>query len=414
MRNSTTGFGAQLRAVALGLCLATTAVAFAALPAQAAEKKKEQEQLSPKFAAKYKPAVDAFNKDDLDTSLGLAKDALALAEKPYDKITAMILMRSVYGKKKDYAAYADMLEQLDAMDTYSEEDRIASYKPLAQINAQNRNYEKAIPYTIKWADNGGGSDAYGLLWQLYLIQKDCAHGIVALEKAVEGRDATETELRQENACYFQLGDKPKRQAVMEQLVKRFLKHDYIYDLLQIYEEQKIDAHAKLNIRRLEVYKDYLTRESEFSDFTEEALDAGSPTEALTVINHGIELTAVKLIAASDHNSRLLAQAKQQAAEDKKTIAALDKEAQAGKSGEADVKVGLVYLGLGENQKAVDSIQRGLGADRVGKVKRVDDANMMLGIAYAKLGNKDEAKKAFAAAATDPRMTKAATIWADSL
>jgi hypothetical protein len=36
--------------------------------------------------------------------------------------------------------------------------------------------------------------------------------------------------------------------------------------------------------------------------------------------------------------------------------------------------------------------------------------MMLGIAYVKLGKKDEATKAFEAAKPDPRMARAATIW----
>ena len=198
------------------------------------------------------------------------------------------------------------------------------------------------------------------------------------------------------------------------LVKQFMKHDYIYDLLQIYDEQKIDMRAKLDILRLEFAKDWLTRESEFTEMAEDAIDIGSPTEALTVLNRGIERGAVKLISPTDHPSKMLATAKLQAAEDKRQVAALDREAQAGKNGEADVKVGLVYLAQGDNQKAVDSITRGLSPERVGRVKRVDDANMMLGIAYARLGKADEAKKAFAAAQADPRMANAATIWIESL
>jgi lipopolysaccharide biosynthesis regulator YciM len=326
----------------------------------------------------------------------------------------LMLLRFAYGKQKDYNSYADILEKLNELPILPEADRIASYKTLAQINAQNKNYDKAIPYAMKWADNGGGSEANTLIWQLYLIQHDCQNGMVYLEKAVAGRDATETELRQENSCYYTLGDKAKRQATMEQLVKRFMKHDYIYDLLLIYDEQKIDMRAKLNIFRLEFAKDFLTRESEFTEMAEDAIDIGSPTEALAVLNKGIERQAVKLIAPTDHPSKMLAQSKLQAAEDKKQIAALDREAQAGKNGEADVKVGLVYLGQGDNQKAADSITRGLSPERVGRVKRVDDANMMLGIAYARLGKADEARKAFTAAQADPRMANAATIWMESL
>jgi Tfp pilus assembly protein PilF len=110
----------------------------------------------------------------------------------------------------------------------------------------------------------------------------------------------------------------------------------------------------------------------------------------------------------------MAAAKQQTAEDKKLIAQLDKEARAGKNGEADVKVGLAYLSLGEYDKAAEAIERGLSAERAAKVKRVDDAQMMLGIAYKKVGKTEQATKAFTAAKGDPRMEKAAAVWLQAL
>jgi hypothetical protein len=413
MASNKTTFAVAARAAALGLFLAVTAGALVASPALAAEKEKKEE-LSPKVKEKYKPAVDAYNKDDVETALAAGQAALAIAEKPYDKVQMLIFLRSVYGKKKDLPNYAATQEQLNALDSYPAAERNSSYKALAQINAQQKIWDKAAEYAAKWAENGGGYEAYTLLWQVYLTQGDCENGIGALEKAVAGRDATEPELLQQNRCYFKLKMRDKRKAVMEQLVKQYMKHDYISDLLGMYDEDKIDARAKLNIRRLEYLKSYITRESEYVDYAEKALDIGSPTEALSVLTDGKDKDIVKFIAATDQNSRMLAQAKQQSADDKKQIAALDREAQAGKNGEADVKVGLVYLGLGEYQKAVDAISRGLSADRVARVKRVDDANMMLGIAYWKLGKTDEAKAAFTAAHSDPRMANAATLWIEAL
>jgi len=195
--------------------------------------------------------------------------------------------------------------------------------------------------------------------------------------------------------------------VMEQLVHRFLKREYFIDLMNIYQETNNDERATLNTWRFGFDRDFLARESEYAEFAEIAINIGSPAEAQTVLEKGMEKGAVK---AGDRINRLLGQARLRAAEDKKTIAALDKEARAGKNGEADVGVGLAYYGLGQYDKAVEAIQRGLTAERVGRVKRVDDANMVLGISQLKLGNKDEAVKAFTAAGTDPRMTRAAAFW----
>ena len=61
-------------------------------------------------------------------------------------------------------------------------------------------------------------------------------------------------------------------------------------------------------------------------------------------------------------------------------------------------------------KAVEALSRGLSADRVARVKRPDDANMVLGMAYTQLKKTAEAAKAFNAAKADPRMAVAAKLW----
>lgn len=409
-------------AAALGMALLAVSGALVA-PTSFAEDKKQT--VSTEVGKKLKPAqeaigkaTEALGKGDKDTAkaqfdiaVGLAKEGLAISTKPYDKEMSLRMLGFASAKNNDFVTYADTLEQLNQLDSVPADEKKKSYKPLAQIYGQQRNYEKAADYANKWADEGGGGgEAYSLLATIYLVQKDCKNGIVALEKSVAGREPNETELKQENFCYYQLGDKPKRQAVMETLVAKFLKREYLSDLMGIYQEQNPDERSMLNLYRFAFEHEFLTRESEFVDYADSALNVGAPAEALKVIETGISKGAVKLMTPNDRNSKMLAQAKQQTAEDKKLIAQLDKEARGGKNGEADVKVGLAYLGLGDYDKAVEAIQRGLSPDRVAKVKRLDDANMTLGIAYLKLGKKDEASKAFTAAKADPRMAKAAAVW----
>jgi tetratricopeptide (TPR) repeat protein len=407
------GLSTTAGATALALALFAGAATVLA-PGGAARAEDKKQALSPEVAKKLKPSQEAREKEDYDTSLTLAREALAISTKPYDKEMSLRFIAAAAGKKQDFTTYAETLEQLNLLDSVPADEKLKNNKPLAQIYAQQKNYEKAVAYATKWAEGGGGTEAYTLLANVYLVQKDCKNGIGALEKAVAGREATEQELKQMNFCYFQLGDKPKRLTTMEQLVKRFLKREYFVDLMNIYQEQNADERAVLNLYRFSFAHDFLTRESEYVEYGDIALTVGSPAEALTVLEQGVAKGAVKFVSPTDRNSRMLTQAKQQAAEDRKQIAQLDKEARGGKSGEADVKVGLAYLGLGDYAKAVESIERGLQPDRVAKVKRVDDANMMLGIAYVKLGKKDEAAKAFEAAKPDPRMTRAATIWLGAL
>jgi tetratricopeptide (TPR) repeat protein len=383
------------------------AVGFLASPAVAADKK---ETLTEAVAKQLKPSQDAIQKGDFDTALTLAKAGLAASVKPYDKETSLRMITYAAAKKQDYATYAEYTEQLlDAVPTMSDDEKARDYKALAQINAQNKVYDKALAWAAKWAEATKASDAYALSSQIYLIQGDYANAAPLIEKSIAGRDATEQELRQLNVVYYKVGDKAKRQATLETLVQKFLKREYMIDLMAVYEGDA-EPRAMLSLYRLAYEHDFLTKESEFVNYADGALDAGAPAEALNVLEAGIKKDAVKLVAPTDRNSKMLAQAKQQTAEDKKLLPQLDKEARAGKNGEADVKVGLAYLGFGQYDQAIEAIERGLSADRIGKVKRVDDAQMTLGIAYLKAGKTDKAIAAFEAAKADPRMKRTANLW----
>jgi len=70
------------------------------------------------------------------------------------------------------------------------------------------------------------------------------------------------------------------------------------------------------------------------------------------------------------------------------------EAEAGKSasGELSVKLGEVYYGFGDYQKAADAIAQGL---QKGNIKHQDEAYVYQALADAQLKNYAEAKKAIA-------------------
>ena len=402
------------RWVVVALC--AVLVSGLAAPRSGRAEDKKPQTVSSEVVKKLKPAQDAVQKSDFDTAITLAREGLAISTKPYDKEMSLRILQFAAAKKQDYTIYAEATEQLNQLEALPAEEKLKNFKALAQIYAQQKNYERSTENASKWAEGGGGFDSYTLLWQLYLMQRDCKNGIVALEKAVEiaARPPSEEELRREYSCYYQLGDKAKRQASLESLVQRFLKKDYYTDLLNLYLEINTDERALLHLYRFGYDRDFLTRESELVEFAASALNSGSPSEAEKIMQKGQSIEAIKFIAASDRNSRLLAHAKQQAAEDRKGIAQFDKEARAGSNGEADVKLGLVYLGFGDPAKAVEAIQRGLTPERVAKVKRLDDARMMLGIAFARLGKKDEATQAFTAAKADPRMAKVAAVYLAAL
>jgi hypothetical protein len=376
----------------------------------AAEKEKK-ETLTEAVAKQLKPAQDAMGKGEFDNGLALAKAGLAASKTAYDKETSLRMMTYAAAKKQDFSLYAEFTEQLlEAAVNMADDERIKDYKALAQINAQNKNYDKALAWVAKWADASKSVDAYTLGSQIELIQQDYPAAIPWLEKiAAATPEPKEDTLKQLNVAYYRTDAKAKRQAVMETLVAKFPKREYVVDLIGIYEADS-DPLAILNMYRLLFDRNEMTRESEYVNYTDGAIDSGAPAEALKVIEQGQKRDVVKFIAATDRNSKLLAQARTLTAEDKKLLPSLDKEARAGKNGQADVKVGLAYLGFGDYDKAIEAIERGLTDERIVKVKRVDDAYMTLAIAYLHAGKTDKAVAAFTKAKSDKRMSNAANLW----
>jgi hypothetical protein len=72
-----------------------------------------------------------------------------------------------------------------------------------------------------------------------------------------------------------------------------------------------------------------------------------------------------------------------------------------------VKLGAAYLSYGENDKAIEAINRGVAK---GGVKNPDEAGLLLGMAYLRANNKAEAAKAFQTVTKDPAMARIAKLW----
>jgi len=413
-----------IKAMLVGLMMVS--VATSALAA-----KEEKPSLSSEVAAKLKPAQDAIQKGDFEKGIQLASEALAIATKPYDKDQSLQFMRFGYGKKiaatgngvdpEGYTAALNglggVLEQMEELGLQSVDDRLKNLKIIAQIHAQNKDFEGAIKYADRWAqateatkDNEKIHESYSFLASLHLMQKDYANGAMALEKAVAAVPATETELRQLYLSYYNLKDNAKREAVLTQLALQFGKPDYYADLISLYQEASTPDNVMLEMYRYCFEFGVMTRESQYVEYADMANSVGSPTEAARVIHKGVDSGAVKLISPTDRNSRLVKLVDQGAADDKRDFAKLEKEFVARKNGDIDVKLGMSYLMQGDTDKAIDAISRGLSAERVAQVKKPESAYMLLGLAQYRKGDKAAAVAAFSKAQQTPSMSKVAALW----
>jgi hypothetical protein len=395
--------GAALLAVAAGGGLALAPAAHA-----------EPQQVSKAVFDKYDPARQAYQKKDYATAVRLGKEALAAAKTPFEKQSCLMLVFGAAATAQFYGEAIEAGEQLVALEGVPAATRLSVQKTLATLYPRANRIDKAIAITKDYMKVTGGTPAdWDLLAQLYSAQKDCANLMPALDKALAGgKPAEERQLLMQSNCYYKAHDTEKRISVNTELLRRFPKRDYYDQLLVIYQtDKKLDDLALLALLRFGYDRDYLDTEADYVKLADLALDVGTTAEAQRVLERGIARKLVKTTGkGSEKNTRLLDQAKARAVEDSKTLGQLDAEARAGKNGESDVKVGYHYFSMGQFDKAVESIQRGLQPDRVARVKRPDEANMVLGMALVKLKKKPDADKAFTAAKADPRMAAVAQIW----
>jgi tetratricopeptide (TPR) repeat protein len=369
----------------------------------------EPAQTSAEFFEKFNPGQQAYQKKDFATALRSGKEARAVAKSPFEKKAALTLIYGSAASTRNYPDAIDALEALLQTEGVAAGEKLGYHKVLGQMYGQVNKFDRAILETNEYIKGSGGQPSdYAALAQYYFAAKNCPQSLQALDKALAGgKQADEDQLKVQMNCYTQAHQGEKVQAAAEEALKRFPKKIYYSQVLRALWERKIDDMALAEVLRLGFDRDWLDEESDYVKLADLALDVGTTAEAQRVLERGIQKKVVK---NADKVERLLKQAKDRATEDAKTVGQLDAEARAGKNGESDVRLGYRYYSMGQFDKAAEALNRGLSAERLARVKRPDDANMMLGIVYKKLKKGAEADKAFNVAKADARMAPAAKLW----
>ena len=176
-----------------------------------------------------------------------------------------------------------------------------------------------------------------------------------------------------------------------------------------------DDIQKLNVMRLAVHVKVLNKPEDYKEMAQLTLENKLACESQTVLEQGFASKVFVEKRDVDVNTRLLNAAKKEAETEKATLPQTDAAARAAPTGDASVLLGAQYLGFGEPAKAIEALQRGITKGSIAKgdpkeAEKVDEASMLLGIAYLRSNNKVEAAKAFKAVKRDPTMVRIAKLW----
>ncbi|UVO49151.1 tetratricopeptide repeat protein [Sphingomonas sp. SUN019] len=156
----------------------------------------------------------------------------------------------------------------------------------------------------------------------------------------------------------------------------------------------LDKGQKVDLYRLLRQTKSLADQYDYEIYAQFAIDLGLPHEAKAVLAEG---KAAGKIPADSATANDLMKAADLGVKNEGSLAPLEAKGKAGNAKLA-ASTGDVYLGAGDNAKAADLYRAALTKPGVD----ADTVNTRLGIALAKLGDKEGAKAAFAAVKTAPR------------
>jgi len=292
------------------------------------------------------------------------------------------------------------------------EDKFRREKLLMQLSYQDKNYDKAIEYGSKAYKPGGDSDVGLFLGNAYYVKDDYENTRKVMSDVVttmeqKGQTPDEQTYRIWQSACIGLKDNACVVDLLEKLVVTHPKQQYWAQLIDSMLRLSKNDNTSLNVWRFADGADAMFDASNYIEMAQLAMAAGLPGEAQAILDKGTQKGVFTDARDKDHASRISADAKQAVTLDKSTLDKQDASARAKPTGEADVKLGAAYLSYGDNAKAIEALQRGIGK---GGVKNPDDAGLLLGIAYVRSGNNAEASKAFATVTKDPTMARISKLW----
>jgi hypothetical protein len=371
----------------------------------------------PKLSKKLEKPMDEVQQarahKDWEAMLANAKavDAVPIEKTEYDKFWVHELQGVALANLKQYP---DAVRELDAAynsPCMPEADRPARLKLLLQLAYQAKDYPKAIEYGKK-AYESGDPELGIYLGNAYYIQNDYENTRATMADVIKklessGKTPDESAYRILQSACLQLKDDGCVVEQIEKLVQHYPKPKYWIDMTDALLRASKSDKELLNILRLADGVGAMQEAPQYIEMAQLAMAQGLPGEAQATIEKGQAKGAFSAARDKDHATRIMGEAKTAVANDKSTLDKQDASARAKTTGDSDVKLGAAYLSYGENDKAIEAIQRGLGK---GGVKDTDEAGLLLGIAYLRTNNKAEAAKAFQSVSKNPMMTRVAKLW----
>jgi len=373
----------------------------------------DKPSLSKKVATSVRSAQKALEKEQWADCVADLRKAEAVEEKgPYDIFAINELLGFCAARMDDLATAAAAYEA--ALDSGFLDAGLINlrHKQLMQVNYNLKNYAKASAFGKKAIELGEKDEnTYILTAQAFYLLEDFAATrdfVQAWIAELETNAGSPPEIGVQlylSSCIKLQDDSCALNALQKQAMYHPRPETWPNLILLVF--RQAEEAQTIDVLRLAFEKDAMRRPEEYTEMAQLAIERGLPGEAQSVLEAGVAKSMFADAKAKELSDRLLTSARTQAKADRTEVEKQATQSAAGKNGQVDVRIGQAFLSYGEAQKAIEAIERGLAK---GNVRNVPDAQLSLGIAQLRAGNKDAAIQAFDAVSGNATLELLAKLW----
>ena len=377
----------------------------------------EEQKVSQKVGKPLQDAITAIQKKQYDEALAKTKEASAVPEKTaFEDFKINQVMASALVGARRYGDAAAIYEKL-LDSSFMPADQVESYtKNVIALYIQVNNNAKLLELLPRWLKSHPNDTdmAYTLaLAQFHIGQlkaaKDTVEGLISsAEKA--GQRPKEDWLKFLAQVDYKLADNKMDKtylAVVEKSLRYYPNPIYWQQLLYGLKNQEMSDSARFQLLRLMLAVGVLKSGDDYTELAQLANSFGLPAEGVNVLNAGFAAKQLGEGDTKEMENRKLIWMKKNMENDKAELPQVEKRAQAAADGQSDVLLGEDYIGYGQYEQAIEAIERGL---KKGGVKKPDQAQMALGIAYYDNKQKDQARAAFKQVPATSDLKRIAELW----
>jgi tetratricopeptide (TPR) repeat protein len=403
-------------AIALGFLSGVITLAPIA-EVHAAESGKSANKITTKAVAEpMKKAQEAIAAKQWDTAVAEIKKAQAVEKKtPFEAYQIDEFLGYVLIQQKKYSEAASVYERTLNSGFLEQAQADERTKTLATLYFQTKDYKKSLEFSKKSLDRRPGQEDMGqMVAQSYYLMNDFPNAAQAMTKVIDsaekaGKTPEENWLQIVLSSHFKADNKDGIAVALKDIVRYYPNAEYWENLLDIYRRKTNDDRVILGYYRLMDEVGALKDKGDIVEMAQLSMDAGVPGEAEAVVERNIQNGTLKSDDKTEQGryDRLLSGAKKQAATDRASLPQLAKEAEKATQGQADVALGHAYMSYGQYDDAIKALERGI---KKGGVTDMDEAQILLGIAHLKKGNKDPARQAFTTVKDGSKWTDLSQLW----